>query len=148
VDSRVRRTIERMEEQLHRRLAVTELAAAAGLSVAQLTRLFRQTTGCTPGAYLQALRMQRARILVERTSLPVTEVMVQVGIFDRSHFTRAFCRVHGVGPRTLRVQLRCHERPRLTCDEMRIMASTVHSSHVNAPPRALAIHEKQLKGKD
>lgn len=148
MDIRIRRTIERMEEQLHRRLTVTDLAAAVGLSVAQLTRLFRQTTGCTPGAYLQALRLQRARILVERTSLPVGEVMVQVGIFDRSHFTRAFRRAHGVCPRILRVQLRSHERQRLTCDEMRLMASAVHSPRVNALPRALVTNEKQSKGKD
>lgn len=106
MDPRVRRTIDRMEEQLHRRLTVTELAAEVDLSVAQLTRLFRQATGATPGAFLLGLRLKRARILVERTSLPITEIMAQVGVSDRSHFARGFRRAYGLSPRTLRVQLR------------------------------------------
>jgi transcriptional regulator GlxA family with amidase domain len=106
VDGRVTRTIDRMEEQLHRRLTVTELASTVGLSVAQLARIFRDATGQTPGAYLHELRMRRARILVERTSLTISEVMLQVGISDRSHFARAFRRAYGSCPRTLRVQLR------------------------------------------
>ena len=84
MDARVQRTIEKMEEQL----------------------LFRAATGTTPGAFLHELRMTRARILVERTSLPVNEVMVQVGLSDRSHFARDFRRAHGLGPRALRMHRR------------------------------------------
>jgi len=104
VDPRVQRTITRMEEQLHRTLPVAELADAVGLSVAHLTRLFRADTGMTPGAFLHERRMSRARLLVERTSLPIATVMAQVGISDRSHFARDFRRAHGSSPRALRVQ--------------------------------------------
>jgi AraC family transcriptional regulator len=103
MEPRVQRAIDRMEEQLHRSLPVTEVASAVNLSVTQLTRLFRDATGMTPGAYLHRLRMQRARILLERTTLSVAEVMAQVGISDRSHFARDFRRAHGTNPRTLRV---------------------------------------------
>jgi transcriptional regulator GlxA family with amidase domain len=106
VDPRVQSTIERMEEQLHRRLPVSELADAVGLSVAQLTRLFREELGVTPGAFLHELRMNRARILVETTSLPIVEIMGQVGISDRSHFARDFKRAHGLSPRTHRMHTR------------------------------------------
>jgi len=106
VDQRVRRTITTMEERMRERLTLSELAGAVGLSVTHLTRLFRTETGVTPGAFLHDLRMTRARALVERTSLPVAEVMAQVGISDRSHFARDFRRAYGLSPRTLRVQLR------------------------------------------
>jgi AraC-like DNA-binding protein len=56
--------------------------------------------------FLTDLRMTRARILVERTSLTIAEVMSQVAVSNRSHFARAFRSAHGVSPRTLRVQLR------------------------------------------
>ena len=105
MDDRVRQTIDRMGEQLHRRLTVRELADAVGLSVAQLTRIFRQATGRTPGAFLHGMRLQRARTLLERTSLSVQEVMAQVGIADRSHFARDFCREYGFSPRSFRQQL-------------------------------------------
>ena len=103
MEPRVQRTIERMEAQLHRSLTVTELADEVHLSVAQLTRVFRQATGLTPRAFLHQLRMQRARVLLERTTLSVAEVMAQVGISDRSHFARDFRRAHGASPRALRV---------------------------------------------
>ena len=102
MDPRVERTINRMEEQLHRPVAVSELAAAVGLSVSQLTRRFRADTALTPGAYLRRMRMERAKILIERSSLSITDVMKQVGVQDPSHFARDFRRAFGVGPRELR----------------------------------------------
>ena len=106
VDRRVHDTIATMENQLHRRLTMPELAAAVGLSAAHLTRLFRDATGLTPGAFLHNLRMTRARLLFERTTLSVAEVMAQVGVLDRSHFVRDFQRAHGMSPATLREQAR------------------------------------------
>jgi AraC family transcriptional regulator of arabinose operon len=105
-DLRIQRALELIEERLHERLRVDELASIVGLSVSQFTRLFRQATGSTPGAYLNARRLSRARTLVGRTSLSVAEIMRQVGFSDRSHFARDFQRAHGFSPRTLRVQLR------------------------------------------
>lgn len=148
MDARIRRTIERMEEEVNRPLRVSDLAAAAGLSVAQLNRLFRRATGRTAGAHLNHVRMQRARILVERTSLPIASVMGLVGIRDRSHFTRGFRRAHGVCPRTLRVELRRHLRQPMTCDEIRPMASSLHAPHAERSTESTDNNEKHLKGKD
>jgi transcriptional regulator GlxA family with amidase domain len=117
VDPRVERLIATMQAHLDERLTVLALAQDVRLSVAHLTRLFRADTGATPAAYLRRLRMQHARVLVERTSLSVAEVMAQVGVSDRSHFARNFRRVHGVSPRTLRIQLRMRDpRPGLVCN--------------------------------
>jgi transcriptional regulator GlxA family with amidase domain len=91
-----------MERQLHRRLTMSELAGAAGVSAGYLTRLFREATGTTPGAFLHNLRMARARLLLERTTLSVAEVMAQVGSADWSHFARDFRRAHGLSPGMMR----------------------------------------------
>ena len=104
VDPRVQQTIDTMTSQLHKRLVLGELAGAVGLSVVQLTRLFRRDTGTTPGVFLRRLRWERARALLSRTSLPVREVMIQVGISDRSHFARIFSREYGSSPRTFRLK--------------------------------------------
>ena len=106
VDPRVSRTIEVIDEQLHRPLTVAELARIAGLSVVHFTRLFRRATGQTPALFIRERRLERARILIERTSLSVSEVMAQVGIADRSHFARDFRNLHGLGPRSLRMRVR------------------------------------------
>lgn len=106
MDPRVELTIARMQAELDKRLTVSALATEARLSVAHLTRLFRVETGATPAAFLRRLRMERARVLLERTSLSVAEVMAQVGISDRSHFARDFRSAYGFSPRMLRMQLR------------------------------------------
>jgi AraC-like DNA-binding protein len=47
---------------------------------------------------VHALRMIRARLLIERTCLSIKEVMVQVGCSDPSHFARDFRDFHGLSP--------------------------------------------------
>ena len=106
MDPRVERTIATMHAHLSEPLTVTALAQDVRLSVAHLTRLFRAEAGSTPAAYLRSLRLQRARELVECTSLSVADVMARVGVSDRSHFGRDFRRAHGSSPRALRMQLR------------------------------------------
>jgi len=105
VEPRIRRVIGTIEERLHDRLAIEDLAGSVGLSSSRLRRLFREETGLSPAAYLQRKRMERARILLERTSLTVAQVMAQVGIADPSHFARDFRRAHGFSPRAFRSQL-------------------------------------------
>lgn len=104
MDPRVQQTIDTMTLQLHRRLVLSQLAEAVGLSVVHLTRLFRKETRTTPGAFLRRLRRQRAHALLRRTSLPIREVMAQVGVSGRSHLAREFSREYGSSPRTLRLK--------------------------------------------
>jgi AraC-like DNA-binding protein len=102
MDYRIAQVIGAMEADLDNRQSIAALAAGVNLSPARLAVLFRQETGVTPVRYLRALRMERARVLLERTFLTVKEVMAFVGVSDPSHFTRDFRRYHGVPPTHLR----------------------------------------------
>ena len=102
MDQRIASVINSMETAIDGRLTVTALAAAVNLSPSRLTVLFRCETGVSPARYLRALRMERARHLLERTFLTVKEVMAFVGVHDPSHFARDFSRYHGVPPSRLR----------------------------------------------
>ena len=106
MDYRVTHIIESMRARLHSELTLDGLAAEVGLSASRLGFLFRHETGRSPGAYLHALRMDRARLLLESTDLPVRDVMQQVGLSDPSHFSRDFRNAHGLSPRSYRLQLR------------------------------------------
>lgn len=112
MDYRVEDVIERMKEQLHTEVSIDALAADVGLSTSRLGFLFRQATRTSPSAYLQMLRMERARILLESTDLSVGDTMRQVGIGDPSHFSRDFRRAYGLSPRAYRLQLRLAGPPR------------------------------------
>ena len=102
MDPRIAHVISSMEADIDGRLTVAALAAAVNLSPSRFAVLFRRETGVSPARYLRALRMERARLLLERTFLTVKEVMAFVGVHDPSHFSRDFSRHHGVAPSRLR----------------------------------------------
>ena len=102
MEPRIWSVIERMEKEVGGDLTVPALAAGVGLSPSYFSWLFVREVGTSPGRYLRDLRMKRARVLLERTFLTVKEVMGLVGVKDPSHFTREFCKHHGLTPTAVR----------------------------------------------
>jgi AraC-like DNA-binding protein len=68
-----------------------------GLSQFALLRAFRRETGMPPHAYLNQLRVRRARLLLDDGLAPA-DVAAQTGFADQAHLTRHFKRVVGVPP--------------------------------------------------
>ncbi|WP_218576914.1 helix-turn-helix transcriptional regulator [Phytohabitans rumicis] len=85
-----------------RAVPVGELATAARVSRAHLSRLFRQAYGHGPVAALELVRLARAEALLVRSNLSVTEVGRSVGFADPLHFSRRFRAAYGLSPRALR----------------------------------------------
>ncbi|MBO0837044.1 MAG: AraC family transcriptional regulator [Actinobacteria bacterium] len=77
--------------------SLAELADLTGLSQFALLRAFRRETGMPPHAYLNQLRVRRARLLLDGGLAPA-DVAAQTGFADQSHLTRHFKRVLGVPP--------------------------------------------------
>lgn len=72
--------------------------AASGLSVRTFERRFRAATGYRPTEYLQTLRVEEAKQLLETTALPTDDVAAAVGYQDPASFRRTFRRLVGVTP--------------------------------------------------
>jgi len=81
-----------------RRTANTALARKAGLHPGAFIRLFRQTTGHTPGAFLANLRLEEACVLLHSSELSIDEVTAKTGFSDRAYFSRVFARRMGLSP--------------------------------------------------
>lgn len=79
-----------------------ELAELCGLSRRQLMRAFRQETGQTVGAFVQELTLERAKMLLRSTDLPIGEVAAQLGFKTATSFSTAFRRSEGESPRSFR----------------------------------------------
>lgn len=79
-------------------LDVAGLAARAGQSERSFQRHFHAATGLAPKAYVQAVRVEKARGLLERTRHPVAQIAWQVGYQDVSAFARVFGQATGVTP--------------------------------------------------
>ena len=102
MDRRIAHALARMDGHTAAPPSLHRLAADAHLSPSRFSHLFASQVGTSPARYLRALRLLRACVLLERTSLSVKEVMVRVGCHDPSHFSRDFHRFHGVAPSALR----------------------------------------------
>lgn len=68
------------------------------LSASHLCRAFTHWLGRTPTAYLNDLRLQRARRLLLQSTMSVKEVATAVGILDTNYFARSFRRKFGTSP--------------------------------------------------
>ena len=63
-----------------------------------LKRRFKAATGDTLIEYLQNLRIEESKRLLEQGSLPIEEVSAEVGYMDTSFFRRLFKRLTGLSP--------------------------------------------------
>lgn len=102
LDPRVGEAVEYLSRNLHRRVPLDELARVAHLSSSRFADLFKRETGATPRAYAELQRLERAKQLLERTSLPVYEVARQTGFESQFYFATRFRKLTGRTPSELR----------------------------------------------
>src|ERR1700753_2934128 len=74
-------------------LTVADLARAAGLSPAHLSREFRRVFGEPPHRYLLTRRLERAAALLRVTDWPVARICFEVGAGSLGSFTTSFTRL-------------------------------------------------------
>jgi transcriptional regulator GlxA family with amidase domain len=85
---------------------VAELIRVSGLPERSFTRRFRAVTGFAPLAYVQALRIEEAKQMLETSNAPIDEIGQEVGYADPTHFRRLFKRLTGLTPAHYRRQFR------------------------------------------
>lgn len=83
-------------------MRVEDLARAARLSPRQLTRIMRETMGCSPMAYVIDQRLAQAAAMLRQTPRPIKQVASAVGYDDEYYFSRLFKRHMGVSPTAYR----------------------------------------------
>lgn len=80
------------------RVQLADAAAQAELSAFHFLRVFARTLGATPNQYLVACRLGAAADALSRTEESVTDIALDVGFDDLSHFQRTFKRAAGMTP--------------------------------------------------
>jgi AraC family transcriptional regulator len=85
-----RRAKEMLLADLSGDLNLPDLAGACRLSASHFSHAFRQTVGCPPHQWLLAQRVERAKQLILNTRQPLSEIALETGFADQSHFTRVF----------------------------------------------------------
>ena len=98
----LRRARDLMDREFARPLDVATLARAALMSTAHFSRQFRATYGETPYAYLMTRRIERAKALLRRGDVSVTEVCMAVGCSSLGSFSARFTQLVGETPTAYR----------------------------------------------
>lgn len=93
-----RRVLEMMDAEAGARLTIDRLASEAGLSPAHFARAFKESVGRAPHQHLMALRLDRARRLLDGPDVALSDVAARTGFADQAHFTRFFKRQFGITP--------------------------------------------------
>jgi AraC-like DNA-binding protein len=100
----LRRARDLMDREYARPLDVAALARAALMSTAHFARQFRATYGETPYSYLMTRRIERAKALLRRRDLSVTEVCMAVGCTSLGSFSARFTELVGETPTAYRAR--------------------------------------------
>jgi AraC-like DNA-binding protein len=93
-----------MDREYARPLGVAALARAALMSSAHFSRQFRATYGETPYTYLMTRRIERAKAMLRRDQMSVTEVCVAVGCSSLGSFSARFTELVGETPTAYRAR--------------------------------------------
>lgn len=97
-DQAIRRVQLWLEGHSAEQFTQRELAAQAVLSLRSFQRRFKRATGLTPLEYLQQLRIEKARGLLERSTESAAQIGWLVGYQDGSAFGRVFKEIAGLTP--------------------------------------------------
>lgn len=95
--AKVTRVRDYMDANYGRDIRLDDLAKIAQLSPYHLLRSFRSAVGLPPHAYLNQIRIEAGRRLLQ-LGHSIAEVAAATGFVDQSHFTRHFKRIMGVTP--------------------------------------------------
>jgi AraC-like DNA-binding protein len=93
----IQRLRQYLEDHCAEDVTLAELAQLVHWNPFYLLRVFRNSVGFAPHAYLENTRIRRAQALI-RQRLPLVEVAYATGFSSQSHFTNSFKRFIGVTP--------------------------------------------------
>ncbi|MPR11261.1 GlxA family transcriptional regulator [Microvirga tunisiensis] len=105
-DAVIREQQEWLAANYERPHIVSEIVQRSGLPSRSFARRFKVATGYTPIAYVQALRIEEAKQLLETTDMAVDAIGAEVGYQDTTSFHRLFRRLTAMTPAAYRRKFR------------------------------------------
>ncbi|SFD10446.1 AraC-type DNA-binding protein [Chitinophaga sp. CF118] len=85
-------------------LTISDLAKLSGRSLASFKRDFQQQYQCAPKKWINEQRLAHAHMLLQNSSKNVSEIAMECGFENISHFIRIFKQEYGTTPNTLRTK--------------------------------------------
>lgn len=101
---RMNAAVDYISEHYPEPLEVANLAAVAGLSISQFERRFRIAFQQTPSRFIIRYRLTKASQLLVQTEKTISQIALEVGFYDHSHFSREFHKLFNLAPGRYRKQ--------------------------------------------
>lgn len=98
----IKEAINFIEQNFSRNITIEDIANCCKLNRSYFGKIFNDTMGKSPQAFLINYRMSKAAELLNTSDLSINEIGISVGYPNQLHFSRAFKKVYGVSPRTYR----------------------------------------------
>jgi transcriptional regulator GlxA family with amidase domain len=101
-DEKIQQIQQYLQDHLAENIELTQVANHFAMTQRTLIRRFKQSTGDTPMAYLQKLRIEKAKQLLESSQLPIEDLLNVVGYEDLSSFRKLFQQYTSLTPKAYR----------------------------------------------
>lgn len=92
------RCIDYIQDNLHARITIEELAGHVGLNSSYLSRLFKKETGVSVSEYIQQLKVDTAKNMLLYSDFTPARISAVLAFPDQSYFTQVFKKYAGVTP--------------------------------------------------
>jgi AraC family transcriptional regulator len=100
---KLKQAVEYMNARLSENVSLAEVAAELGMSQFYFCRLFKQSMGMTPHAYLIQQRVERSKQLLKQAESTTLNIAIECGFANPSHFAKWFRRYTGISPKQFRM---------------------------------------------
>lgn len=101
-DEGIRKAQQWMEYHLTENISMENLASEVGISQRHFIRRFRNATGESPLNYLQRIKIEKAKDMLENRRDTIDEITRNIGYEDSSAFRKVFRKYTGLSPREYR----------------------------------------------
>lgn len=103
-ENSINRVLHYMNDNVERKLTISELAGMAGLSKSYFYRQFYKQMSVSPIEYFIRMKINKAAILLLKTSMSISQIAAKLGFGSSEYFSRTFKRVLGITASEFRKQ--------------------------------------------
>ncbi len=97
-DTPIKRALDCILNHYREKMTLKMLAQTAHLSPSRFSEIFRRNTGCAPIQYMNKYRLEKARLVLAYSEMPIKQVADYFGFKSIHYFSRAFKKQFGRSP--------------------------------------------------